>query len=87
MPTLTWIGKEKVQTHHLDVPYRVMEHGYGFSADGGEQYDPVESGNKIIYGDNLEALKSLLPFYEGKVDCIYIDLITLVVKIGFIMTM
>lgn len=73
MPTLTWIGKEKVQTHHLDVPYRVMEHGYGFSADGGEQYDPVESGNKIIYGDNLEALKSLLPFYEGKVDCIYID--------------
>ena len=29
MPTLNWIGKEKVQTHHLDVPYRVMEHGYG----------------------------------------------------------
>jgi len=73
MPTLNWIGKEKVQTHHLDVPYRVMEHGYGFTAEGNEQFDPVESGNKIIYGDNLEALKSLLPFYEGKVDCIYID--------------
>ena len=73
MPTLNWIGKEKVQTHHLDVPYRVMEHGYGFTAENGEQFDPVESGNKIIYGDNLEALKSLLPFYEGKVDCIYID--------------
>ena len=73
MPTLNWIGKEKVQTHHLDVPYRVMEHGYGFTADSNEQIDPVESGNKIIYGDNLEALKSLLPFYEGKIDCIYID--------------
>ena len=73
MPTLNWIGKEKVQTHHLDVPYRVMEHGYGFTHDDGEQFDPVDSGNKIIYGDNLEALKSLLPFYEGKVDCIYID--------------
>ena len=73
MPTLNWIGKEKVQTHHLDVPYRIMEHGYGFTTENGEQFDPVESGNKIIYGDNLEALKSLLPFYEGKVDCIYID--------------
>ncbi|EEV23917.1 DNA (cytosine-5-)-methyltransferase [Enhydrobacter aerosaccus SK60] len=50
-----------------------MEHGYGFTTENGEQFDPVESGNKIIYGDNLEALKSLLPFYEGKVDCIYID--------------
>ena len=73
MPTLNWIGKEKVQTHHLDVSYRIMEHGYGFTAENGEQFDPVESGNKIIYGDNLEALKSLLPFYEGKIDCIYID--------------
>lgn len=73
MPTLTWIGKEKVQTHHLDVPYRIMEHGYSFTAENNEQLDPIESGNKIIYGDNLEALKSLLPFYEGKVDCIYID--------------
>ncbi len=73
MPTLNWIGKEKVQTHHLDVPYRVMEHGYGFTHDDGEQFNPVDSGNKIIYGDNLEALKSLLPIYEGKVDCIYID--------------
>ena len=78
MPTLNWIGKEKVQTHHLDVPYRVMEHGYGFTHDDGEQFNPVDSGNKIIYGDNLEALKSLLPIYEGKVDCIYIQLNTFV---------
>lgn len=73
MPTLDWIGKDKVQTHHLDVPFRVIEHNYGFSAENGIQIDSVNSGNKIIYGDNLEALKSLLPLYEGKVDCIYID--------------
>ena len=73
MPTLNWIGKEKVINHHQDVPYRVLEHQYGFTADGGEQIQPTESGNKIIHGDNLEALKSLLPEYEGKIKCIYID--------------
>lgn len=73
MPTLHWIGKEKVVNHHQDVPYRVLEHKYGFTADKGEQTDPVDCGNKIIHGDNLEALKSLLPEYEGKVKCIYID--------------
>jgi len=78
MPTLNWIGKEKVVSHHQDVPYRVLEHKYGFTADpstgsGEEQTEPTHSGNKIIHGDNLEALKSLLPEYEGKVKCIYID--------------
>lgn len=73
MPTLHWIGKEKVINHHQDVPYRVLENKYGFTADKGEQTDPVDCGNKIIHGDNLEALKSLLPEYEGKVKCIYID--------------
>ncbi len=73
MPTLHWIGKEKVVSHHQDVPYRVLEHKYGFTADKGEQNEPTESGNKIIHGDNLEALKSLLPEYEGKIKCIYID--------------
>ncbi|PQJ74288.1 site-specific DNA-methyltransferase [Polaribacter gangjinensis] len=73
MPTLNWIGKEKVVSHHQDVPYRVLEHKYGFTADNGEQTEPTNSGNKIINGDNLEALKSLLPEYEGKVKCIYID--------------
>jgi len=72
MPTLHWIGKEKVINHHMDVPYRVLEHSYGF--DNGTQSEAeTKSGNKIIHGDNLEALKSLLPEYEGKVDCIYID--------------
>lgn len=73
MPTLNWIGKDKVVSHHQDVPYRVLEHKYGFTADKGEQNEPTNSGNKIIHGDNLEALKSLLPEYEGKIKCIYID--------------
>ena len=69
MPTLDWIGKNKVINHHLDVPFRVLEKKYTYSADN----NATESENKIIHGDNLEALKSLLPEYEGKIDCIYID--------------
>lgn len=65
MPTLDWIGKDKVVNHHLDVPYKVLEKRYTYNAD--------ESENMIIHGDNLEALKSLLPQYEGRVKCIYID--------------
>ena len=73
MPTLTWIGKDKVVNHHHDVPYRVLEHKYGFRAEDDGDRTPTESDNKIIHGDNLEALKSLLPEYEGRVKCIYID--------------
>jgi adenine-specific DNA-methyltransferase len=73
MPTLNWIGKDKVVSHHQDVPYRVLEHQYGFTSKKGEQTEQTQSGNKIIHGDNLEALKSLLPQYEGKVDVVYID--------------
>ena len=74
MPTLHWIGKEKVVNHHQQVPYRVFEHQYGFSATDGEQKsNETGSGNKIIHGDNLEALKALLPEYEGRINCIYID--------------
>ncbi|MCO6467244.1 MAG: site-specific DNA-methyltransferase, partial [Bacteroidales bacterium] len=72
MPTLHWIGKEKVINHHMDVPFKVLEHSYGF--DNGKQTETeTKSGNKIIHGDNLEALKTLLPEYEGKIKCIYID--------------
>lgn len=72
MPTLHWIGKDKVINHHLDVPFKVLEHSYGF--DNGTQTDQkTNSGNAIIHGDNLEALKALLPEYEGKIKCIYID--------------
>lgn len=72
MPTLNWIGKEKVINHHLDVPYRVLDHRYRFDEEG-QDYGNNESENKIIRGDNLEALKALLPQYEGKIKCIYID--------------
>lgn len=66
MPTLHWIGKDKVINHHLDVPYKVLDAQYTYNTKD-------DSGNKIIHGDNLEALKALLPEYEGKIKCIYID--------------
>ena len=70
MPTLTWIGKDKVVNHHLDVPFRVLEPQY---TAGVSDAGPDDSGNRIIHGDNLEALKALLPYYEGRIKCIYID--------------
>lgn len=71
MPTLTWVGKDKVVNHHLDVPFRVLEKESHFDAPEGS---PVNSSeNRVIHGDNLGALKSLLPEFEGKVNCIYID--------------
>ncbi len=73
MPVLHWIGKEKVVSHHQDVPFKVLEHKYGFTAENGKQNEATNSGNKIIHGDNLEALKALLPEYEGKIKVIYID--------------
>jgi adenine-specific DNA-methyltransferase len=73
MPSLHWIGKEKVINHHLDVPYRVLNHQYTFNGASSASAPNEPSGNKIIHGDNLEALKSLLPEYEGKIKCIYID--------------
>lgn len=67
MPTLNWIGKEKVINHHLDVPFRTLKSEYAFG-DGEAAKD-----NLIIHGDNLEALKALLPRYEGKVKVVCID--------------
>jgi adenine-specific DNA-methyltransferase len=71
MPTLNWIGKEKVVNHHQAVPFKILEKQYTYL--DGKESSTGTSENKIIHGDNLEALKSLLPQYEGKVDCIYID--------------
>ena len=65
MPTLEWIGKDKVINHHRQVPFRVLEEKYAFGDE--------KSGNMIIRGDNLEALRALMPKYEGRVKCIYID--------------
>lgn len=70
MPTLNWMGKDKVVNHHRDVPYRVLER---VPEKGVLDSHGSDCGNMVIHGDNLEALKSLLPEYEGKVDCVYID--------------
>ncbi len=69
MPSLTFKGKALVQNFHLLVPYHELK--------------PVKSksltpkvslhDNLVVHGDNLKALKSLLPYYHGKVKCIYID--------------
>ena len=67
MPTLNWIGKKAVVEHHQEVPFRLLGEVPDLSAG-----DP-ESGNMLIQGDNLEALKALLPYYAGQVKCIYID--------------
>ena len=72
MPTLEWIGKSKVINHHQDVPFRVLERKYSFD-ENGQHNEDNGSENMIIRGDNLEALKALLPRYEGRVKCIYID--------------
>jgi len=67
MPTLNWIGKEAVVKHHKEVPFRLLEPVPELSCgDSG-------SGNLIVQGDNLHALKALLPRYAGQVKCIYID--------------
>jgi len=66
MPELHFKGKEYVYNHHLTVPYRpLVAHP--------DKSIGVETENLVIHGDNLHALKALLPRYAGKVDCIFID--------------
>lgn len=67
MPTLDWIGRKAVENHHLQVPYHLLRDVPERSCG-----DPG-SGNLIVEGDNLLALKALLPYYAGQVKCIYID--------------
>lgn len=67
MPTLDWIGKKAVLNHHRQVPYHLLRCDSSLSVG-----DPG-SGNLLVQGDNLLALKALLPFYAGQVKCIYID--------------
>lgn len=68
MTELHFKGKEFVYNHHLAVPFRPLvphpDKGIG---------DVALDGNLIVQGDNLHALKALLPIYAGKVDCIFID--------------
>ncbi len=68
MPELQFRGKEFVYNHHLTVPFRPLE----MHADKGIGEARLD-GNLIVHGDNLHALKALLPMYAGKVDCIFID--------------
>lgn len=72
MPSLEFKGKQFIYTHHLSVPFRelVPDEKKSVAAPGGKA---EVDGNLIIQGDNLEALKALLPIYAGKVDCIFID--------------
>ena len=67
MPTLDWIGKKAVLNHHRQVPYRLLHDNPELSVGN------PGSGSLLVQGDNLLALKALLPYYTGKVKCIYID--------------
>ena len=68
MSEIVFKGKEFVYNHHLAVPFRPLE----IHPDKGIG-EPSLDGNLIIHGDNLHALKALMPYYAGMVDCIYID--------------
>jgi DNA modification methylase len=67
MPTLNWIGKDAVVKHHQEVPFHLLKDVPDLACG-----DPG-SGNLIVQGDNLVALKALLPHYAGQVKCVYID--------------
>src|ERR1035441_10544794 len=71
MPTLEFKGKSFIYTHHLGVPYRELLVVPTKSSPAQGQ-PPDLNDNLIIHGDNLEALKALLPRYACKVDCSFI---------------
>ena len=68
MPTLEFKGKQHIYAHHLTVPYRPLEPNESKSCNPTDTDD-----NLIIHGDNLHALKALLPRYANRIKCIYID--------------
>jgi len=67
MPTLKWIGKDKIINYHNEVPFCSLNERTGYSVNSNE------TENLLIKGDNLEALKALLPYYYNKIKAIYID--------------
>lgn len=67
MPTLDWIGKRAVLNHHREVPFRLLKQNAGLSSGDSE------TANLLVQGDNLVALKALLPYYAQQVKMIYID--------------
>ena len=71
MPTLDFKGKQFIYGHHLTVPCRTLQIDADKSLTG--KNDPSLNDNLILHGDNLHALKALLPKYAGRIRCIYID--------------
>ena len=67
MPILQWLNREDSIKKAGKVPYRLLK------ADDTLSYGDSETENMLIQGDNLDALKALLPYYAGKVKCIFID--------------
>ena len=67
MPTLKWIGKDKIINYHNEVPFCSLNEKREYSVNGNE------TENLLIKGDNLEALKALLPYYYNRIKAIYID--------------
>lgn len=65
MPSFDWIGKQHVINHHKDVAFRFLKQN--------EKRSRAQGENLLIEGDNLDALKSLMPRYRGRVNCVYID--------------
>ena len=71
MPQLSWVGKDKVKNHHHEVPFHLLDKIRDFQAAPSKPDNRRD--NILIHGDNLLALKSLLPEFGGRVNCIYID--------------
>ena len=67
MASLEWIGKQSVVGHHLEVPFRLLKRNELLS------FGQNDTGNLLVQGDNLVALKALLPYYAGQIKCVYID--------------
>jgi adenine-specific DNA-methyltransferase len=67
MPVLTWLTRENDLKLAQKAPFRLLEETPEFSAGD------ATTGNMLIQGDNLDALKALLPYYAGQIKCIYID--------------
>ena len=67
MPILQWLDRDKHVTAAEAVPYRLLE------ADDAHSAGDADTPNMLIQGDNLEALKALLPYYAGRVKCVFID--------------
>ena len=65
MPFLTWINDKDARNQAVNVPFHILK-------NAGTYGDP-SAENLVVHGDNLLALSALLPFYRGKVKCIYID--------------